>query len=164
MKLPVILVTGGTGAGKTTYARRLADEIGAIRFSIDDWTTDLVWPDAPDPPDFEWVMERIGRCETRIWATAEQVLARGLPVILDLGFTKADHRRAFADRAHRAGHVPEIHWVDVPSETRWGRVQGRNAEQGETFAMIVTREMFDFMEGEWEAPDVSDHRIVSHRV
>ena len=32
------MVCGGVGAGKTTYARKLADEIGGLRFSIDEWT------------------------------------------------------------------------------------------------------------------------------
>jgi len=36
MAADFILVVGGTAAGKTTYARRLADEIGGIGFSIDE--------------------------------------------------------------------------------------------------------------------------------
>mgnify|MGYP000173907459 CR=1 FL=1 len=139
----IILLTGGTGAGKTTYAREYCARHGALRFSIDDFMTDLFWMDAPNPPDFDWVMARIGRCETRIRAMAEQALSRGLSVVLDLGFTKSDHRRAFADWAHDLGYAPALHWVDVPTDIRWTRVQTRNAEQGETFAMTVTRDMFD---------------------
>jgi len=44
----------------------------------------------------------------------------------------------------------ELHWVDIPADIRWARVQGRNQNKGETFAMTVTRDMFDFMESEWE--------------
>jgi predicted kinase len=158
----VILVTGGTGAGKTTHARALAEEIGGVRFSIDDWTTELFWMDAPDPPDFDWIMTRIGRCETRIRAVAKDILLRGVPVVLDLGFTKSAHRRVFIDWAKDLGHAVRIDHVDVPTQTRWSRVQSRNAEQGETYAMTVTREMFDFMENEWEAPqsDEADIRVV----
>src|SRR5689334_16988583 len=43
----VHLICGSTGAGKTTYARRLADEIGAVVFSIDEWMAALFWMDAP---------------------------------------------------------------------------------------------------------------------
>lgn len=158
----VILVTGGTGAGKTTYALKLADEIGAVRFSIDDWMTGLFWMDAPDPPSFEWVMARIGRVEAIIRLTAEQTLSRGVPVILDLGFTKSDHRKTFANWAGELGYAPVLHWVDVPGDIRWDRVKGRNTEKGETFAMEVPREMFDFMENEWEAP--RDDEMVIRRV
>ena len=40
------MVCGGVGAGKTTYARKLADEIGGLRFSIDEWMTSLFGPDS----------------------------------------------------------------------------------------------------------------------
>lgn len=158
----VILVTGGTGAGKTTYALKLAEEIGAVRFSIDDWMTGLFWMDAPDPPSFDWVMTRIGRVETIIRQTAEEILSRGVPVILDLGFTKSDHRKSFAAWAEGLGYQLVLHWVDVPTDVRWNRVQGRNTDKGETFAMEVSREMFDFMENEWEDP--RDDEMVILRV
>lgn len=149
----VYLITGGTGAGKTIYALKLAAETGGIRFSIDDWMTTLFWMDSPDPISHDWAMERITRTEAQMWETAQQVLAQGLPVILDLGFTKAVHRQKFYNLAKKAGAEPILHWVDVSPEERWRRVQSRNAEKGETFAMEVPREMFDFMESEWEAPE-----------
>ncbi|MGR3662551.1 MAG: hypothetical protein ACU0CA_15430 [Paracoccaceae bacterium] len=43
--------------------------------------------------------------------------------------------------------------MDIPKDIRWQRVQQRNAEQGETFVMEVPREMFDFMQKLWIAPD-----------
>ena len=72
--------------------------------------------------------------------------------VLDLGFARAEHRAKFADLAREAGLPVVLHFVDVPAETRWARVQGRNAERGETLAMDVDRAMFDFMEGMWEPP------------
>ena len=155
------LITGGTGAGKTTYALKIARETGAIRFSIDDWMTTLFWMDSPEPISFDWAMERIGRAEAQIWDTALQTLRQGLPVILDLGFTKAAHRQKFYDLANEANIEAVLHWVDISSDERWRRVQLRNAEKGETYAMDVPREMFDFMENEWEAPEGEPHYKVS---
>jgi len=163
----VYLITGGTGAGKTTYALKLAQEMGAIRFSIDDWMTTLFWMDSPDPISFEWAMERIGRAEEQMWETAQHVLAQGLSVILDLGFTKTAHRQKFYDLARVAEIEALLHWVDISPQERWRRVESRNAEKGETFAMEVPREMFDFMENEWEAPsdtELSAHNGVRHMV
>jgi len=40
-------ICGSTGAGKTTYALKLSDEIGAVRFSIDEWMAALFWMDTP---------------------------------------------------------------------------------------------------------------------
>lgn len=158
--LKVYLITGGTGAGKTTYALKLAKETGGIRFSIDDWMTTLFWMDSPDPISFDWAMARINRAETQIWDTTQHILAQGLPVILDLGFTKAAHRQKFYDLGEAANVQTELHWVDVPTTERWWRVQSRNTEKGETFAMDVPREMFDFMENEWEAPEGEPHKKV----
>jgi len=155
-KPKIILVAGGTGAGKTTYASALSDKIGALRFSIDEWMTGLFWMDAPDTgATFDWAMDRIGRAESLIRQTAAQALAQGLPIILDLGFTKKAHRKAFADWSAELGYPCELHWIKIAPQIRWERVETRNREKGETFAMTVTREMFDFMEGEWEDPSAA---------
>jgi predicted kinase len=148
----LILVVGCTGAGKTTYARALADDIGGIRFSIDEWMVTLFGAERPEPIEFAWMIERIDRCETQIFAIACQLARRGVPAILDLGFTRKVHRDKFRALAADAGLTAAVHFVDVPAAERWSRVERRNREQGETFAMQVDRQMFDFMEGMWEPP------------
>jgi predicted kinase len=146
------LVVGCTGAGKSTYARALADELGAMRFSIDEWMVALFWADSPQPIEFAWAMERVNRCEAQIFAMARQAAQRGIPVVLDLGFTTKAHRDKFRGLGQEAGLSVAAHFVDVPAEERWRRVEARNAQQGETFSLPVDREMFDFMEGLWEPP------------
>jgi predicted kinase len=148
----IILITGSTGAGKSTYARALADQLGGLRFSIDDWMTTLFWMDSPQPVQFDWAIERVNRCEAMIWATAAQAAQRGVPVILDLGFTTLDQRQKFRALAAEAGLMAAVHYVDVGADERWRRVEQRNAERGDTFAMTVDRAMFDFMEARWEPP------------
>jgi predicted kinase len=147
------LIAGSTGAGKTTYARKLADRISGVRFSIDEWMTALYWMDSPQPINPAWSIERVERCYRQIWNTAEQVAMRGVPCVLDLGFTDAKSRERFAELAGGSGLTAQLHFVDVPVEERWRRVQARNAGMGEaqlTFA--VTREMFDFVETLWQPP------------
>lgn len=148
----VILVVGCTGAGKTTYARALADERVAIRFSIDEWMMPLFGPDQPQPIRFDWMMERVNRCEAMIFSIVQQIVARGGTVVLDLGFTKKAHRDKFRTLCGDAGLSAAVHFVDVLRETRWQRVEQRNQDRGETFAMTVDRSMFDFMETLWEPP------------
>jgi predicted kinase len=152
----VILVVGCTGAGKTTYARRLANEIGAIRFSIDEWMVPLFGKDMPVPARFDWMMERVNRCEAMIFEIVQQVVARGCPAVLDLGFTKKDHRDKFRLLCAEAGLSVVVHFVDALRETRWRRVEQRNQAKGETFAMTVDRSMFDFMETMWEPPQPNE--------
>jgi len=150
----VHLVCGSTGAGKTTYALKLAEQLAAVRFSIDEWMSALFWMDTPQPLDPAWSMERVERCSAQIWATAAQIAARGVPCILDLGFSLAAQRARYADLAREAGLSVQLHFLDASPAERWRRVEARNCQKGETYQLgfDVTREMFDFVETLWEPP------------
>ena len=150
----VHIICGSTGAGKTTYALHLGDQLGAVGFSIDEWMTALFWMDTPQPLDPSWSMARVERCYKQIWDTVLRVAARDIPCVLDLGFGQAETRARFAKLAHDAGLSVQLHFIDVPAEERWRRVQARNADKGQTYQLDfdVTREMFDFVEGMWEPP------------
>lgn len=152
----MILIVGCTGAGKTTYARGLADELGGVRFSIDEWMTALFWADSPQPIQFDWTIARIARCEAQMFAMVRQLARRGVPALLDLGFTRKEHRDRFRGLAEAAGLSVAVHFLDVPADERWRRVEHRNVERGETYAMTVDRQMFDFMEGMWEPPQEAE--------
>ena len=152
MAADLILIVGSTGAGKTTYARRLADELGGVRFSIDEWMTTLFWSDSPQPIEFEWTIERVRRCEAQIMATVRELASRRVPAILDLGFTTKEHRDRFRSFAAETKLSAAVHFIDVPADVRWLRVDRRNTERGATYAMQVDRQMFDFMEAMWEPP------------
>jgi len=145
------IVTGSTGAGKSTFARELAKRVSGVYFSIDEWMTALYWMDSPEKNDFPWAMERIARCEEQIAAVAISLAATGVDAVLDLGFTLREHRERWLKRSQAEGIAVELHVLDVPAETRWQRVCERN-RGGETFSFEVTREMFDFMEARWELP------------
>jgi predicted kinase len=150
------LVAGSTGAGKTTFSMKLADEQGALRLSIDEWMTLLFGPDQPAQIEFAWMMDRVNRCEAVMWTVAADAARRGLSSIIDCGLTRADHRRKWADLAREAGLPVVLHHLDVPVEERWRRVEQRNTEQGETYRLTVTREMFDFVETLWEPPTAEE--------
>lgn len=149
----VHLICGLTGAGKSTYAESLRRDLRAVRFSIDEWNNRLFFMDRDPASDFNWFYDRVQRSCAQMRATAEQVLAAGVPVIFDCGFTDRKERQIFYDWAGARKYDVALHFVDADIETRWQRVQKRNAEKGETFMLEVTRGMFDFMEGIWQAPD-----------
>lgn len=159
MTATVHLVAGSTGAGKTTYALELATRESALRLSIDEWMTTLFGPDQPNPLQFEWMMERVNRCEAQMWAVALQAIARDTPIVVDCGLTREAHRSKWAKLAADAGLPVRLHHLDVDAEERWRRVQARNVERGPTFRLEVTREMFDFVETLWERP--SDDELAS---
>jgi len=146
------LILGPQGAGKSTYARRLAAAEQATRFSIDEWMQQLFVPDLPKAMSLSWVMARVHRCEAQIWATAAQICANQGKVVLDLGFTKLESRLRFRQLADDIGVETQAHILDAPHALRKQRVMQRNTEQGETYAFEVTPAMFDFMEKEFQRP------------
>lgn len=127
-----------------------------MRFSIDEWMQTLHNMDQPKTLSFEWFYPRVQRNCTQMRAVAERLVALGVPAIFDCGLTNKTERDIFADWAAEKGYRVALHFVDVPVETRWQRTQKRNREQAETFQFEVTREMFDFIEGMWEAPDSAE--------
>ncbi len=151
------LICGPVGAGKSTYARALADRHDALVFSIDDWMARLFVADIPAQTsitamDPAWFTERVNRCEEMIWHLAEQVLARGGSVVLDMGFIRRARRDAARARAQALGLEAQLHYVTADQALRRQRVEQRNAERGTTFAFDVTPAMFAFVEHMFEAP------------
>ncbi len=146
-------VCGSTGAGKTTYAIRLCDELGAVRFSIDEWMTALFWMDSPQPLDPAWSIERVERCCAQIWRSAVEVAQRGAPCVLEIGLVTRSIRAKYRALARDAGLSAQLHYIDVSADERWRRVEARNGRETEAqLSFDVTREMFDFVETMWEPP------------
>jgi predicted kinase len=159
----VHIVFGPQGAGKTTYSRRLANESTGTRFSIDDWMGELFGPDLPKPMSLPWIMERVQRCERRIWSTAAEIVDRGGCAVLDLGFMRVSDRSRLISLAEAKELPVQLHYVNAPQDVRRARVVSRNATKGETFAFEVTPAMFDFMEKQFESPTEAElSRSITH--
>jgi predicted kinase len=146
------VIFGPSGAGKTTYAHSFARREKAVAFILDDWMARMFGPDMPQPIQYEWMIERVGRCEAQIWSVAAGVLATGTSVILDIGLmTRADRARV-REIAEGADLPLQFHFVTASQETRRARVAERNEVRGESFAIEVLPEHFDFIEGIYEPP------------
>lgn len=156
MSAMIHVVFGPQGAGKSTYARAFARREPAVHFAIDDWMARLFAADMPEPLQFNWMMERVERCETQIWSTAAAVIAAGASVVLDLGLMRRSDRERVAEIGQAVEIPVRFHFVDAPQDVRRARVLERNEVRGETFAIEVTPDMFDFMEGVYEAPDAEE--------
>jgi predicted kinase len=146
------VIVGPCGAGKTTYAHGFARREGAVAFILDDWMARLFGPDMPEPLEYAWMVERVGRCEAQIWSTAAAVLAAGGSAILDIGLMRRADRARVKEIADGTGLTLRWHLVDAPQAVRRARVADRNTIRGEGFAIEVTPDMFDFIEGVYEPP------------
>jgi predicted kinase len=150
------VIFGPSGAGKTTYAHAFARREKAVAFILDDWMARLFGPDMPEPLEFEWMIERVQRVEAQIWSSAAAVLAAGTPVILDIGLMRRADRARVREIAEAAELPLQWHFVTASAEARRARVADRNVVRGENFAIEVTPDMFDFIEGVFEAPEPAE--------
>lgn len=150
------LIVGNTGAGKTTYARKLKHKIKGVIFSIDHWNKTLFMPDKKDTDGLHWFLERIDRSESIIMGLISQLEDSKMDSILDLGLSKFEHREKFRKFASENGYPWRIHFLNVSKDTRLKRVMSRNEEKGKTFEFEVTTENFEFMETWFEPPTDSE--------
>lgn len=116
----LILTCGLPGAGKTTLAKRLAAERGAVRLTKDEWQ----WALGSNPWDRD-IGERI---ESELWRLAQDILSLGLSVVLDFGLWARVERDELRTVARSLGVGVELHYLDVPSEELWRRIEARNAQ------------------------------------
>ena len=75
------LMVGLPGSGKTTFAKKLAQQHNAVLFSPDDWQFKLFGNDINDPTHDE----NHTKIEELMWDVAQDILKTGTDVILDFG-------------------------------------------------------------------------------
>ena len=150
------VIFGPSGAGKSTYAKQLARSEPAVHFAIDEWMARLFAADMPEPLEFEWMMARVERCEAQIWSVAASTIAAATSVVLDLGLMRKTDRARVAEIAEACELPLQFHFVTASSDVRRARVLERNEVRGETFSIDVSPDMFDFIEGVYEAPDADE--------
>ena len=157
------VIFGPSGAGKTTYAHTFARRQNAVAFILDDWMAKLFGPDIPEPIEYDWMIERVQRCEAQIWSVVAGCLAAGTSVILDIGLMRQADRARVREIAQATDLPLQFHFVTAPTETRRARVAERNVVRGENFAIEVTPELFAFIEGVYEPPGTGelDSAIIS---
>ncbi|MFH9727811.1 AAA family ATPase [Streptomyces sp. NPDC017254] len=116
----LFLMIGLPGAGKTTRARQLAQEYGALRLTPDEWMIPLFGTsDADGKRD---VLE--GRL---LWLGLE-ALRLGTDVVLDFGCWSRDERSAIRWLVRSAGADCRLVYLPVDHETQRARIARRQSD------------------------------------
>lgn len=125
------LMVGLPGSGKTTLARQLEVQYGALRLGLDEWHIRLFGSDVHEDSgeaDFALHNIRHAAVEALLQETAVRVLVLGVDVILDFGFwgrSERDHLRAVA---RNLGVDCKIHFTDASEALLLERIKARNAD------------------------------------
>lgn len=143
----LLLTCGLPGAGKTTLANELAAERGAVRLTKDEWQRSL----GSSPWDRD-VGEKI---ERELWRLAQEILRLGLSVVLDFGFWARVERDEFRTAARDLGVGVELHYLDVPLEELWRRIDARNSAPPWATEPI-TRAHLDEWHAAFQRPDAAE--------
>ena len=138
------LVHGYLGAGKTTVAKRLAIELGAVRYSPDEWMVKLYGDDPPADRFAEYLTRVFDVINTQ-WPS---ILACGVDVILDFGFWTRESRDSARRRAAEVNAATTLYWVRCAEEVARARCNARNQDlQG---SLYIADNTFEVLKGRFE--------------
>ncbi|MDV7105779.1 ATP-binding protein [Vibrio sp. TH_r3] len=150
----IYFICGFIGSGKTTYSKQFAANIGAFRFSIDEWMIPL-YGEHMERDVFD---RRFETLTTLFKQSAQQLFSLDVPVIFDFGFWRKSERDSFIQWASNLGVVSEVHYLDVSFETCKKRALARNSDlDGQSYEM--TAEMLDLFWSWFEIPELNENVV-----
>lgn len=134
---PTLYLTCGLpGSGKTTLARRLEQDMSALRLTADEWLHELY-------PGITTAEAETGPLRSRVerlqWALALRTLGLGCNVVLDWGVWARAERDLYRAGARAVGARVVLCLLDPPIEELWKRVSQRNADRP-LGAFVIERE------------------------
>ncbi len=116
----LIIVCGLPGSGKTTHAKQVARNLGAVRFCPDEWMAAL---------DISlWDSEARERIEKLQWKVAQDLLSLGQNVVIEWGTWARSERDVLRMGARALGAAVELHFLDAPVEVLFDRIRQRKME------------------------------------
>jgi predicted kinase len=139
--MPIVyFLCGLTTSGKTTFAKKLAAETGAVRLTLDERMiakhSYTIFDDEYGP--------LAAQEKELMWAEALTYLAKETAVILDWSLWSKQARQEWTQRVIQAGYNYKLFFLDVPLERIQQRLAVRNLEQSTTTHHIPFEEVVRF--------------------
>lgn len=147
----VIFLCGFIGSGKTTYAKKLAAELPAFRFTMDEWMIPLFG----EHMEREIFDARQDALYGLFQQSAISLLKLGNSVVFDCGLWQKTERIEMAQWAQAEGFEFEIHYLDVSFAQCCDRAYSRNKDRGEN-AYEMTPEMMEMFWQQFEKPSAEE--------
>ena len=119
------LIHGFVGTGKTTFSKKLEQEVNAVRFSPDEWVLTLYDDKEMSSDDFAAQDKKI---KAMIWTVAQRLLQTGTSVILDYGFWKKADRDDYRARGKALNVDVKLYNLECPEDIMLQRVLKRTAD------------------------------------
>lgn len=101
------------------------------------------------------------------WSTAQQVLRRGVSVILENGFWSKEERLSYRNKAKELGVAVELHYLNISRDELWRRIQKRNDKEAIDLFKVTEEELDKWLTW-FTPPNSTESRIfdnfVEHRL
>src|SRR5437764_613569 len=142
------IVIGFIGSGKTTFARKLESETGAVRFTKDEWMVRL-FGNTPPKDKFEEYDNRMASLAADM---ALACLKAGIDVIIDEGFWVREQRDEIREKVKKVGATPKVYYLKVPLEVMKARTLKRS-EYPPIDSFTIDEESYDHYWKFFQPPD-----------
>lgn len=142
------IVVGFISSGKTTFARRLEKETGAVRFTKDEWMVRL-FGNTPPKDKFE---EYDNKMTSLARDMALECLKAGTDVIIDEGFWEKEHRDEIREKVEKVGAIPKMYYLKVPLEVMKARTLKRT-EKPPVDSFTIDEDSFNHYWKFFQPPD-----------
>jgi predicted kinase len=158
-KQPVVyVICGFIGAGKTTFAKKLEQQTGAVRITKDEWLIRLIGND----PTIEGYAEYDGRMCDLSRDIAFRIAEKGHDVILDEGFWAKQERDALRRRIESIGAREVLYYLETPIETMRNRVAHRNLHTADSF--VISESLLEHYLQFWQPPGEDEQYVLASEV
>ena len=147
MRPTLFLTVGLPGTGKTTAARRLEIEHGALRLTKDEWMKALYGQENPTSAS--------DVIEGRLIAIGLRALELGSNVVIDFGLWGRDERSALRQAAADRGAAVELRYYELTPAEQRTRLDQRLAEAPHTTWQTSDEEL-DRWAAIFDAPTVGE--------
>lgn len=147
---------GLPGSGKTTLARKLANEIPAIRLCADDWQAALKISHSNEA--FHNLLE------DQLWVFGQELIRLGQSVIFEKGLWRRNERDEKRREARELGVDIEIHYFDVPIDVLARRLESRNAEGRPDVCPVTKDQIQDYSANFFQPPDEAELALFAKSV
>ena len=142
-KSRLIIICGLPGSGKTTLAKRLESELGAIRFCPDEWMEAMmidIWDEA-----------RRAKIEAFQWKLGQQLLSLGQTIIIEWGTWAKSERDQLRQGARALGASVELHYLSAPLDVLFERIEKRAMEDPP-----ITRDQVEQWTASFQVPTAAE--------
>ncbi len=145
----IIILCGKICSGKSTFAKKLKNEINAVILSCDDLMLTIFDEQLGDKHN-----DIARKCQTYLYGLAEQIIGTNTDVILDFGFWSREERKNIIKYFGSKNIEVQMYYIKVDKKTWLEQIEKRNALklEGKAHCYYVDENMKEIFDKMFEEP------------